>query len=826
MGQGRTLAGAISLQGQWVTLSFPETLLAFVDRLFAQLSEGGPPGRARHSVAILAAAAGGYVVSVDGKVIGSSASPDAAVLLGRDRVLRALIADADGVALGSAAVGRGGKAILIAGAAGAGKTTLAGWLVARGCDLLGDEIVFANGCEVSAWAGPLHVKSTADPLLALLAACPGVAITRAGTGAAVSVPGSAPRRLPAGLIIFPRFEREATFRLEALSPSRCLLRLMQCNLYAPNVEDNGLGWLKGLAGVPAIAVTYPGFEPLDGVLDDLAELILDRRLDRLAAAELVALYAASAADLAAPEARRPRRTGAPTGDAAKTPAPLRPQATTVTPKLTVAIAAGDDIEGACRTVAAIGCAEPGICAEVEFVIAAGNSDDLSAASLRSIERHGPKVRFVFGRASSGAAVRDRLFEEARGDHVLCLDSGVSLAAGTIGRLIAHLEPERATRDLLHGPILSEEGMILSTHCVPEWWEGGFGKPELDGAALDPNAEPFEIPLHDLGLFACRRAAWPGSNREFLGPGGEEGYIHETFRRRGGRVMCLPFLRWRRGVDRPDAKLHPRSWLDRLRNYAIGWSEIGWSAVPLERHFAAYLGRHLTAQVVDEIRRSAAAEESRPRTPNLPGGGGDPFRSVWNNVTRRRLREILRRVSDAAALGGFRLYLFYGTLLGHIREGGILPWDDDVDLVFFDADRENELRHVLESAGLCIHPANAAGLEFIKVYDPGYEHKRSDAYTYPFIDVFIFSAADASSGKRPKPPVAEELILPGRETDFEGSRFWQPENPLAILDREYPNWRIREQTHYWDHARERYFDAQASRPVVTDARGRKVPSGRL
>ena len=34
----------------------------------------------------------------------------------------------------------------------------------------------------------------------------------------------------------------------------------------------------------------------------------------------------------------------------------------------------------------------------------------------------------------------------------------------------------------------------------------------------------EIPLHDLALFACRRAAWPGANRQFRGLGGEEGYI--------------------------------------------------------------------------------------------------------------------------------------------------------------------------------------------------------------------------------------------------------------------------------------------------------------
>ena len=46
-----------------------------------------------------------------------------------------------------------------------------------------------------------------------------------------------------------------------------------------------------------------------------------------------------------------------------------------------------------------------------------------------------------------------------------------------------------------------------------------------------NAAPFEMGMQGLGVFACRKAAWPGFNPRFSGFGGEEGYIHEKIRRK-------------------------------------------------------------------------------------------------------------------------------------------------------------------------------------------------------------------------------------------------------------------------------------------------------
>ncbi|MGL1784034.1 hypothetical protein ACSTG0_23510, partial [Vibrio parahaemolyticus] len=84
----------------------------------------------------------------------------------------------------------------------------------------------------------------------------------------------------------------------------------------------------------------------------------------------------------------------------------------------------------------------------------------------------------------------------------------------------------------------------------------------DPAGAEPDLPPFEIPMQGMGLFACRRDAWAGFNPDFRGFGGEEGYIHEKFRQRGGKVLCLPFLRWMHRFNRPLGLPYPNVWADR------------------------------------------------------------------------------------------------------------------------------------------------------------------------------------------------------------------------------------------------------------------------
>jgi hypothetical protein len=115
-------------------------------------------------------------------------------------------------------------------------------------------------------------------------------------------------------------------------------------------------------------------------------------------------------------------------------------------------------------------------------------------------------------------------------------------------------------------------------------------------------------MQGLGLFACRRDSWPGLNPRFRGFGGEEGYLHEKVRRGGGRTVCLPALRWVHRFNRPEGVPYPPAWDDRIRNYLIGWRELGWDDAPVREHFRGVLGEaadRIIARVDAELAHPAA-----------------------------------------------------------------------------------------------------------------------------------------------------------------------------------------------------------------------------
>jgi hypothetical protein len=108
----------------------------------------------------------------------------------------------------------------------------------------------------------------------------------------------------------------------------------------------------------------------------------------------------------------------------------------------------------------------------------------------------------------------------------------------------------------------------------------------------------------MGVFACRRAAWPGFNPRFQGFCCEEGYIHEKIRGGGGRVLCLPFLRWLHRFDRPAGVPYRPKWEDRIRNFLIGYDELGLDPAPVFAHFTEVVGPE-SETIFDSARREIA-----------------------------------------------------------------------------------------------------------------------------------------------------------------------------------------------------------------------------
>lgn len=258
-------------------------------------------------------------------------------------------------------------------------------------------------------------------------------------------------------------------------------------------------------------------------------------------------------------------------------------------QLTIGMATYDDYDGVYFTVQALRLYHPEVLKDTEILVLDNNPDGPAGPLLRELASWVEGYRYVPNQTVKGTAVRDRIFRIARTPYVMCVDCHVMLAPGSLRRLIDYFHSHPDSPDLLQGPLLDDSLEGVSTHFAPVWSAGMYGQWDTDERGVDPDGPPFEVPMQGLGIFACRRDAWPGFNPQFSGFGGEEGYIHEKFRQAGGRALCLPFLRWTHRFGRPNGIPYPNLYADRVRNYMIGWSELGLDITPIEAHFQELLG---------------------------------------------------------------------------------------------------------------------------------------------------------------------------------------------------------------------------------------------
>jgi len=194
-----------------------------------------------------------------------------------------------------------------------------------------------------------------------------------------------------------------------------------------------------------------------------------------------------------------------------------------------------------------------------------------------------------------AAPRNRIFEIAHGDNVVVMDSHTLLKRGFFDNI-------PSDDGLYHGPcqLNSFDGFFMGWN--PAWRRNMWGAWKASVKTLPE--DKVEIWGSGLGVFACRREAWLGFNKDFRGFGGEEGYIHEKYRRAGRKVWCDPSKVWVHYFCNNGRKIPfeiPR--IERVRNYLIGFEELGMDTKEMEEHF----GPKMIAEARGLIAKERATE---------------------------------------------------------------------------------------------------------------------------------------------------------------------------------------------------------------------------
>lgn len=347
-------------------------------------------------------------------------------------------------------------------------------------------------------------------------------------------------------------------------------------------------------------------------------------------------------------------------------------------KLTIGMAHHEDYDGVYFTCQALGLYQD--LTDCEILIVDNSPASAAGKEIKKLVdgwiAKGPgRARYIPLPDAVGTSVpRDRVFREAQGEIVLCMDCHVMLWPRAIETLIEWFDERPGCKDLVTGPILYDDLKTYATHFDNRWrgemfgtWGQAWGckcgrstfaaidgPPSDGGQPGDTSAgicryrelawpqneiggcdkcgtgypylawpghekemirlgfrqlgkvatdQPFEIPGNGLGLFACRKDAWPGFNPNARGFGGEELYIHEKIRRAGGRNWCLPFLRWSHRFGRIGGPKYPLSRYAKARNYVLEFQELGWDLEPIRQNIRipADEWEHLLADPVKNVK---------------------------------------------------------------------------------------------------------------------------------------------------------------------------------------------------------------------------------
>lgn len=158
--------------------------------------------------------------------------------------------------------------------------------------------------------------------------------------------------------------------------------------------------------------------------------------------------------------------------------------------------------------------------------------------------------------------------------------------------------------------------------------------------------------------------------------------------------------------------------------------------------------------------------------------------------------VIRVVSQLTPLleeAGIHYWLDYGALLGAVREGGMIPWDNDADIgiLLEDWGKLKQLRPVAEQHGFV--------LRFIKHLD--YARAQVSFANKLHVCIFVWHPTKENPAwlERPSYMRIDDQANKGRgfprewiqdrtRVSWEGINVWAPKHPEMMLTHRYGQWR--------------------------------------
>jgi hypothetical protein len=163
-------------------------------------------------------------------------------------------------------------------------------------------------------------------------------------------------------------------------------------------------------------------------------------------------------------------------------------------------------------------------------------------------------------------------------------------------------------------------------------------------------------------------------------------------------------------------------------------------------------------------------------------GGDPnFRRVMTKAEIKHFVDIFRKFDELSEKAGLVYFMAGGTLLGSYRNFGFLPWDDDIDILVSQKDKNKTLKALTVPGYNCI-----TGVKRWKFDDKSDKLiKSSKTRRWPFLDINFYKENSTHLWNDDTFHYADNVyrkdwIFPLRKRPFEGYWFYAPKNTGKCL----------------------------------------------
>lgn len=96
-----------------------------------------------------------------------------------------------------------------------------------------------------------------------------------------------------------------------------------------------------------------------------------------------------------------------------------------------------------------------------------------------------------------------------------------------------------------------------------------------------------------------------------------------------------------------------------------------------------------------------------------------YKELTSSEVKLKSIEVMEKFIQACDAHGVKCFIYYGTLLGAVRHGGMIPWDDDIDFAAFREDYDKLIAIDWTTYGLRIFSpltSKEYPLSFIKISD--------------------------------------------------------------------------------------------------------------